>query len=385
MKITVRMKIFACMGLLVFIVSITFSLTTQMYTAGLIDQFQREQIDANYLSATPEEQIEIFKSYFLDKTRLDELLQVTNGVRLSFFVAIGLIFSFWISGVLTLPLKKLISAIERVSQGDLNVKVPVNSKDEYGKVAQTFNDMTLRLREAEDARRRLVADVAHELRTPLSIMQLKLENAQQTGRYVPPEMLLRLHDEVIRLGLLVEDLHVLSLVEAGRLALDCKPLDLSARLEQVVDDVKMEAEENGLEMRFYSNTRPVTVMADARRITQVFINLLTNAIRYTPEGGMISVVIEDKVLDRNAVYSCVSVIDTGIGIPDEELAHLFDRFYRVEKARSRHTGGTGLGLSIAHHFVRAHGGFIRVMSEPDEGTTFTVYLPSGNFQLSTCK
>ncbi|MDF2652771.1 MAG: integral rane sensor signal transduction histidine kinase [Paenibacillus sp.] len=378
MTLTVRMKIFACMGLLVLIVSITFSLTTQVYSSNLIDQFQREQIDAHYLSATPEEQIEIFKSYFLDNMRLDALLNVTHGVRLFFFVAIGLIFSFWISGVLTLPLKKLISAIERVSQGDLNVKVPVNSKDEYGKVAQTFNDMTLRLREAEDARRRLVADVAHELRTPLSIMQLKLENAQQTGQYVPPEMLLRLHDEVIRLGLLVEDLHVLSLAEAGRLALDCKPLDLSARLEKVVDDVKMEAEENGLEMCFYSNTRPVTVMADARRITQVFINLLTNAIRYTPEGGKISVVIEDKVLDRNAVYTCVSVIDTGIGIPAEELDHLFDRFYRVEKARSRHTGGTGLGLSIAHHFVRAHGGFIRVVSEPDQGTTFTVYLPLGN-------
>lgn len=377
MKMTVRMKIFACMGLLVLIVSITFSLTTQMYTAGLIDQFQREQIDADYLSATPEEQLEIFKSYFLDKTRLDELLQVTNGVRLSFFVAIGLFFSFWISGVLTLPLKKLIAAIECVAQGDLNVKVPVDTKDEYGKVAQTFNDMTLRLREAEDARRRLVADVAHELRTPLSIMQLKLENAQQTGQYVPPEMLLRLHDEVIRLGLLVEDLHVLSLAEAGRLALDCKPLDLAARLEQIVDDVRMEAEENGLEIRFYSNTRPITVTADARRITQVFINLLTNAIRYTPEGGKISVVIEDEVMDRSTVYTCVSVIDTGIGIPAEDLVHLFDRFYRVEKARSRHTGGTGLGLSIAHHFVRAHAGFIHVVSEPDQGTTFTVYLPLG--------
>ncbi|WP_276355728.1 sensor histidine kinase [Cohnella caldifontis] len=372
------MKTFAGMGLLVLIVSITFSLTTQSYTSSLIDEFQREHLDARYLSAAPEEQFEIFKSYFLDHTRANALLSVTHGVRLSFFVAIGLIYSFWISGVLTLPLKKLITAIERVSHGDLNVKVPVNSKDEYGQVAQTFNDMTLRLREAEDARRRLVADVAHELRTPLSIMQLKLENAQQPGQNVPPEMLLRLHDEVIRLGLIVEDLHVLSLAEAGRLTLDCQPLDLSARLEQIVEDVKMEAEENGLEIRCHSNARPVTVMADARRITQVFINLLTNAIRYTPEGGKISVEIEDQVVDRGSIYATVSVTDTGIGIPAVELAHLFDRFYRVEKARSRHTGGTGLGLSIAHHFVKAHGGFIRVASEPDRGTTFTVYLPSGN-------
>ncbi|UUZ86581.1 HAMP domain-containing histidine kinase [Paenibacillus sp. P26] len=259
----------------------------------------------------------------------------------------------------------------------MDVNVPVPSKDEYGKVIRTFNDMTLRLREAEDARRRLVADVAHELRTPLSIMQLKLENAQQAGQNVPPEMLLRLHDEVIRLSLLVEDLHNLSLAEADRLILDRKSLDLAARLEQIVDDVKMEAEENGQVIHLSINTRPVMVMADARRITQVFINLLTNAIRYTPEGGKISVVIEDRVMERNAAYACVSIIDTGIGIPAEELPHLFDRFYRVEKARSRHAGGTGLGLSIAHHFVRAHGGFIRVASQPDEGTRFSVYLPIG--------
>ncbi|WP_341283138.1 ATP-binding protein [Paenibacillus sp. FSL H8-0457] len=365
------------MGLIVFIVSITFSLTTQVYTSGLIDQFQREQIDANYLSASPEEKIEIFKSYILDNMQLNELLNVTHGVRLFFFVAIGLFFSYWMSGVLTLPLKKLIAAIERVAQGDLNVKVPVDTKDEYGKVAQTFNDMTFRLREAEETRRRLVADIAHELRTPLSVMQLKLENYQQAGHHVPPEMLLRLHDEVIRLSQLVNDLHILSLAESGRLSLERKPLDLTMHLERIVDDVKYEAEENGLDVCLYTISSPVTVMADARRITQVFINLLTNAIRYTPRGGKITVEIEDRVFDRNAFFACVSVIDTGIGIPAEELPYLFDRFYRVDEARSRHTGGTGLGLSIAHHFVRAHGGFIRVASQSDEGTTFTVFLPIG--------
>lgn len=378
MKMTVRMKIFAYMVLLVFIISFTFSLTTQVYTADLIDQFQREQINADYLSAAPEEQFEIFKSYFLGNTRLDALLQVTHGARLLFFGAIGLIFSFWLSGVLTHPLKKLIVAIERVAQGDLKVNVPVDTKDEYGKVAQTFNDMTFRLREAEEARRRLVADVAHELRTPLSVMQLKLENYQQAGHHISPEMLLRLHDEVIRLNQLVDDLHVLSLAEAGRLSLDRKPLDLTAHLERIVDDVRYEAEENGLDICLCTNSRPVTMMVDARRITQVFINLLTNAIRYTPRGGKITVKIEDRVVDRNAFFACVSVIDTGIGIPAEELPHLFDRFYRVEEARSRHTGGTGLGLSIVHHFIRAHGGFIRVASQPDEGTIFTVYLPKGN-------
>ncbi len=371
MKMTVRMKIFA-MGLLLLLVGNIISLTTQVYTGGLFDQFQKEQIDTTYLSAKPEEQIEILKMYVLDKMELNVFL------RMFIFVAIGLSFSFWISGVLTLPLKKLIAAIERVTQGDLNVKVPVDTKDEYGKVAQTFNDMTFRLREAEEARRRLVADVAHELRTPLSIMQLKLENYQQAGQHVPPEMLLRIHDEVIRMSMLVDDLHVLSLAEAGRLSLDRKPLDLTVHLARIVDDLKFEAEENGLDIQLSAISRPLTVMVDARRITQVFFNLLTNAIRYTPRGGKITVEIEDRVVDRDAFYARVSVIDTGIGIPAEHLLHLFDRFYRVDEARSRHTGGTGLGLSIAHLFARAHGGFIRVASQPDKGTAFTVYLPIGN-------
>jgi two-component system sensor histidine kinase BaeS len=162
------------------------------------------------------------------------------------------------------------------------------------------------------------------------------------------------------------------------LSLDRKPLDLTVHLERILDDLKYEAEENGLDFRLYTISRPVTVMADARRITQVFFNLLTNAIRYTPRGGKITVEIEDRVVDRNAFFARVSVIDTGIGIPAEHLLHLFDRFYRVDEARSRHSGGTGLGLSIAHHFVRAHGGFIHVASQPDEGTIFTVYLPKGN-------
>jgi two-component system sensor histidine kinase BaeS len=370
------MKIFAYMALLVLIVSFTFSLTTQIYMSNLIDQFQREQINADYLRATPTEQIEIFKGYFLDRTQLSALISVTNGARFFFFIVLGLFFSFWISGVLTRPLKKVIAAIERVAQGDLNVKVPIDTKDEYGKVAQTFNDMTFRLHEAEAARRRLVADVAHELRTPLSVMQLKLENYQQAGHPVPPEMLLRIHDEVIRMSLLVDDLHVLSLAEAGQLSLDRKPIDLTVHLERIVDDVKYEAEENGLDVILYTISQPVTVMADARRITQVFFNLLTNAIRYTPREGKITVEIEDRVMEQNAYFARISVIDTGIGIPEDALPHLFDRFYRVDEARSRHTGGTGLGLSIAHHFVRAHGGFIHVVSEPTGGTRFSVYLPS---------
>lgn len=280
--------------------------------------------------------------------------------------------------MLTLPLKKLIAAIERVAQGDLNAKVPVDTKDEYGKVAQTFNDMTFRLSEAEEARSRLVADVAHELRTPLSLMQLKLENYQQAGQQISPEMLLRIHDEVIRMSLLVDDLHVLSLAEAGRLSLHRKPLDLTVHLERIVDDVKFEAEENGIALSLYTISRPISVMVDPRRITQVFFNLLTNAIRYTPSGGEIMVKIEERVVDRNAYFVRVSVIDTGIGISEEALPRLFDRFYRVDEARSRHTGGTGLGLSIAHHFVKPMVGSSALRVNPRKVQHFPFICLTGN-------
>ncbi|SHE88906.1 two-component system, OmpR family, sensor histidine kinase BaeS [Seinonella peptonophila] len=374
MKMTVRQKIFAYMGLLVLIITLSHIFTYQIYMDFVFDGFRKGQFGAAFLNVSLNDQIEMLKAYVIDKMKL-------MGVGIAiFFIATGLYFSHWISGVITLPLRKLMTAIEQVGKGDLNVNVPMESRDEYGKVVQTFNDMTLRLREAENVRKRMVADVAHELRTPLSIMQLKLENTQQASQHISPEILLRLHDEVIRLSLLVDDLHVLSLAEAGRLTLNCKPIDLRENLQQIVNDVKMEAEENGLNICFTSNAKPVIVKVDARRITQVFINLLTNAIRYTPKGGMIAIDIKTKVVDQHKVYTCISVSDTGMGIPKEELPHLFDRFYRVEKARSRHTGGTGIGLSIAHQFVKAHGGFINVESQLDEGTTFAVYLPSGDCQ-----
>ncbi|WP_168118749.1 HAMP domain-containing sensor histidine kinase [Paenibacillus sp. HB172176] len=367
MKPTVRQKIFLFMGLLVFLTGSAYSFGNRVSLEALFDQFREEEMSTAFAEASPADQIELLKTYVIGHMKLLWL------AKWGIFIAVGLFFSLWVSGILTRPLRKLIAAIERVTGGDLEVSVPVQSNDEYGKVIQTFNDMTQRLREAEDARKKLMADFAHEFRTPLSIMQLKLENYQQAGHHVPPEML-RIHDEVIRLSLLVNDLQTLSLAEAGKLSLDRKPLDLSAHLEQIIDDVKYEAEENGIEFRLSTTARPVFVSVDARRMTQVFINLLTNAIRYTPQGGKISVVIEDEVAEQHAVYTCVSVVDTGIGIPAEELERLFDRFYRVEKARP-HTGGTGLGLSITHQFVKAHGGFIRVMSELGQGTTFTVYLP----------
>jgi two-component system sensor histidine kinase BaeS len=170
MKLTVRRKIFICIGLAVLMIGGAHAFTKQVYLETVFDQFRQEELSDAYLNASAAEQIGMVKAYVSDKMQ-------TFGLKdWLFFMAVGLLFSFWISGMLTAPLRKLMAAIERVAQGDLDVSVPVQSKDEYGKVIRTFNEMTLRLREAEEVRRRLVADVAHELRTPLSIMRLKLEN-----------------------------------------------------------------------------------------------------------------------------------------------------------------------------------------------------------------
>jgi two-component system sensor histidine kinase BaeS len=287
---------------------------------------------------------------------------------------IALLLSLWLTRRLTLPLKRLIPAIEKIAGGDLHFQIPVTTTDEYGKVTEALNQMAQQLLRAEEVRKHLTADVAHELRTPLSIIQCQMENIQEGGRDVPPEILLPMQDEMIRLSKLVDDLHQLTLAEAGELRLDRKPTDLVPLLDRIVDMLKPEAEERQVEIvRFYS-TEKLIALVDPNRITQVFYNLLINALRFTSSDGKITIRISDSCHD-GPCFAAVSIEDTGIGIAAEQIAHLFDRFYRVEEARSRHTGGMGLGLAIAKEFVEVHQGTIAVQSKVGQGTIFIVYLP----------
>ncbi|WP_044736531.1 cell wall metabolism sensor histidine kinase WalK [Geobacillus kaustophilus] len=292
------------------------------------------------------------------------LLSAAVLVFLSLFIA------FWLSKRLTAPLKLLIYAIDRLGKGEFGVQAPMITKDEYGKVAQTFNEMSKQLQQAEEVRRRLVADVAHELRTPLTILRGKLDWFQQQRRPIEPERLLPLQDELIRLARLVEDLHQLSLAEAGKLPLERKPTNMESLLQQLIERVAPSAEEKNIRIHLTCSANHTTIWVDPHRITQVFLNLLVNAIRYTPEGGMVNVGIDEEP----AVLQ-IAVSDTGIGIAPEHLPFLFDRFYRADEARTRNRGGTGLGLAIAKEFVLAHGGTIDVDSTPGQGTTFRVKLP----------
>ncbi|MFC7441566.1 sensor histidine kinase [Laceyella putida] len=292
------------------------------------------------------------------------------------FVLIALLVAYWLSKRLTAPLRLLIPVIDRLGKGEFGVQAPVVTEDEYGKVAKAFNKMSKQLRRAEDVRRNLVADVAHELRTPLTIIRGKLDLVQQGGRPIAPESLLPMQDELIRLTRLVDDLHQLSLAEAKKLPLERQPTDIPALLRRIIDRITPDADSKGIEITLTCIADSATIHVDPNRMTQVFFNLLVNAVRYTPEGGSVNVTVE-KETARNGGSGVLRIViaDTGIGIEPEHLPFLFNRFYRTDGARTRNSGGMGLGLAIAKEFVLAHNGTIEVESRPGQGTAFTVNLP----------
>ncbi|MCL6452933.1 MAG: HAMP domain-containing protein [Alicyclobacillus sp.] len=285
---------------------------------------------------------------------------------------IALLMGAWFSRWVTRPLLDMIQGMRRIGAGDLDTKLSVPTGDEFGEVAEAFNEMTDRLSRTEQARKHLVADVAHELRMPLTIMQGQLELIQQGVKSAGPESLLPIQDEVFRLTRLVQDLHQLSLAEVGQLTLERQWVDPAQLIGRVVDNFEVEFEDHQIAFRSEAHLPEGTqVFVDPDRITQVFVNLLGNAVRYTPDGGSVTVTARIEAGDVR-----VDVSDTGPGIDPEHLPHVFDRFYRADEDRSRQKGGTGLGLAIAKEFVEAHQGRISVASKVGEGTTFTVWLPT---------
>jgi heavy metal sensor kinase len=272
------------------------------------------------------------------------------------------------------PMERLRRSTEAITAARLDRRLPVaNAHDELGRLTQTINAMIARLERSFLEIRRFTADASHELRTPLTIIRTDVEVA--LDKHLSPEeyrdLLGSILEECERLTRLIEQLLALAREDAGAGATAFQALDLSALIEQVVEDMRPLAEARGLALLIAVNAR-LSIAGDESRLRQVFYNLLDNAIKYTPEGGAIAV--RAQWADRIPV---VTVRDTGIGIPPEHLPHVFDRFYRVDKARSRAQGGTGLGLSIARGIIEAHGGHIELASTPGQGTTCIVTLPLG--------
>ncbi len=292
---------------------------------------------------------------------------------------IALLLGLLLARQLTAPLRALTQATQRLAQGGLaqfsNGSVPqvtIRSQDEIGDLGRSFNQMAQSLARQQTLRRNLMADIAHELRTPLSVIRSDLE-ALLDGVYEPsPESLASLQEETLLLQRLVDDLRSLAQAEAGQLRLERQPTDLGDLLRGVVSSFGLLAESQGQVLELELPSDAPVVDADPHRVRQIVANLVSNALRHGQAPGGRVLVSAGLRPAHGVGEAWVSVTDDGPGIAPQELPHLFDRFWRGGKARA---DGSGLGLAIARELVRAHGGHIWVKSDPEEGTTFQFSLP----------
>ena len=283
-------------------------------------------------------------------------------------MAVALVFS----GLLTRPITALTRTIRRMGQGDLSARVTVRASGELRTLAESYNAMAEQIESLDRSRNQFVSNASHELKTPLATMKIMLE----TMLYQPDmpeelraEFMADMDHEIDRLTGIVTDLLTLTRLDNHQMELKPERFDLSEAAEEVLRLLAPAAEKRGQSLR--GEIGPdIEITGDRGKIVQILHNLTENAMKYTPDGGEITVGLRSA--GREAV---LTVRDNGVGIRAEDQAHIFDRFYRVDKARSRETGGTGLGLSIVKQLVQLHGGRITVSSEPGKGSVFTVTLP----------
>ncbi len=268
------------------------------------------------------------------------------------------------------PLRVVRDAAKRIGAGDFAYRVPLSGGDEVGDLARQFNEMAAALERDEELRRTMMADIAHELRTPVSVIRGQVEALQDGVFELSLDNVAPIYDQALLLGRLIDDLRDLALAEAVRLPLEQTEVALGRLLARVVSAFQSQARAKRIELSTDLPQDELWVQGDAQRLEQVVSNLLSNALRYTPQGGAVRVRAWAE-----AGQACFAVQDTGVGLAPEELAHLFERFYRADRARTRAEGGTGLGLAIVRQLVEAHGGQISVESAPGQGATFTVRLP----------
>lgn len=280
--------------------------------------------------------------------------------------------SFLFARRIVAPVRRMARASHRIASGHYAERVPDGDSDELGELGQSFNQMASSLEEVERRRLALIGDVAHELRTPLATIEGYAEGLLDGVVESSPETFALLHREAGRLRRLVDDLQELSRAEAKQLTLHPQVVEPHHLVETAVARLRPQFEEKGLQLAVEGPERLPAVFADEDRATQVLTNLLGNALRYTPAGGKVTLHVRPAGTHVEFVVS-----DTGIGIAPEHLPHLFERFYRVDRSRSRAAGGSGIGLTISKHLVEAQGGAIRAESPgPGKGSTFAFTLPT---------
>jgi heavy metal sensor kinase len=285
-------------------------------------------------------------------------------------------FGWWLAGVAIQPVNSVAHAAQNVTGSNLTMQIPLRGAgDELDHLIDSFNQMTERLNQSFEQIRRFSTDVSHELRTPITAIRGQLEVALFTAETPEQyrESIINAMEDIEKLSSIVRALLLLSQAESGQVVLQKAPLDLREVVTDLVDQFQIPAEEK--DVRLTAEIEPCApVEADHTQIERLLSNLLSNAVKYTPKGGSVRVIVGPA---REQGWTKLSVEDTGVGIPAENLPHIFDRFYRVRNAQTNSIQGLGLGLSFVAWIVEAHGGRIDVASNSGEGTRFTVLLPSG--------
>jgi two-component system OmpR family sensor kinase/two-component system sensor histidine kinase BaeS len=341
-----------------------------------------EVIDsADRVAATPitigDERVGLLIVSEFDPAGLRQLPSVGRAALRTFLftglaIAAGsLVVGLVISRGMSRPIVELTEASRAVASGDLSARVRVRYQGEIGELARAFNSMTEELARADQIRRNLTADVAHELRTPLSVIRGKLEGVIDGVYPATPEHLEPIVDETKLLTHLVEDLRLLTQAETDQLTLEMRPTDIGDLLRDAHVNFSPQASDRGVTLSLDLPAHLPAVTGDWRRIAQVLSNLVTNALRHTPQGGCVAL----RATAGDGTVR-VSVADTGSGISSEDLPYIFERFWRGEKSRSRAGGGTGLGLAIAKQLVEIHSGTIGVDTEAGKGSSFWFTLPA---------
>ena len=347
----------------------------ELYPTG--SQLTQEQLDSGVPVLFKGERVgTLLSSRLLSYSGLEQtfLDQVNRGLLWTLLAAVLVVslLSLLVSGSFTKPIKALTNASRNLAEGKRKQLVEVNSSDELGELGTSFNRMSQEIENAERLRKQMTADIAHDLRTPLTVIGGYVEATRDGALDLTPERLDVLGLEVNRLNRLVSDLRTLSQSDSGELLISREAVEPAGLLTKISEVFRLQAEQKGINLTVRTAEELPRFYGDEGRLMQVFENVVANAIRHTPTGGKIALGVTQTVENRALLFT---VTDNGEGIPVEELPLIFERFHRVDKSRHADTNQSGLGLAIARAIVEAHGGRIWAESKPGKGTTIRFEIP----------